>query len=161
MSLQPETLVTFRLTAKSEDAAYAYIRLSIDFKRGELLTVEVLIMNIQGKTVLITGANRGIGRAIALELAKLGVKRLLLVARNAALLAEVATLIETLGVEAVPLALDLTKPVEVNIAIAQAWRDHGPIHLLVNCAGVARQAPFLQSRLPNVQEEIAINLVRE
>lgn len=118
-------------------------------------------MNIQGKTALVTGANRGIGRAIALELAQLGVKRLVLVARNAALLAEVATLIETLGVEAVPLALDLTKPVEVNIAIAQAWRDHGPIHLLVNCAGVAHQAPFLQSQLSRVQEEIAINLVRE
>ena len=116
-------------------------------------------MNIQGKTALVTGANRGIGRAIALELAQLGVKRLVLVARNATLLAEVATEIETLGVEAVPLALDLTKHVEVNIAIAQAWRDHGPIHLLVNCAGVAHQAPFLQSQLHRVQEEIAINLI--
>ena len=41
-------------------------------------------MNIQGKTALITGASRGIGRAIALELAQQGAKRLLLVARDAA-----------------------------------------------------------------------------
>jgi len=116
-------------------------------------------MNVQGKTALVTGASRGIGRAIALELAQQGVKRLLLVARDEARLAEVATEIEALGVEVATLALDLTQPVKVNIAIAQAWRDCGPIHLLVNCAGVAYQAPFLQSQLPQVQEEIAINLV--
>jgi 3-oxoacyl-[acyl-carrier protein] reductase len=116
-------------------------------------------VDIQGKTVLITGASRGIGRAIALELAHQGVQRLILVARNQAHLAEVAAEIAALGVEAVPLALDLTQLVEVNIAIAQAWRDHGPIHLLVNCAGVAYQSPFLHSQLPQVQEEIAINIV--
>jgi len=116
-------------------------------------------MNIQGKTALVTGASRGIGRAIALELAQQGVKRLLLVARNRQRLAEVATEIEALGVEAVTLAVDLTEPIEINIAIAQAWRAHGPIHLLVNCAGVAHQTSFLQSKLPKVEEEIALNLM--
>lgn len=133
--------------------------LCTDPKHGETSTLEVLIMNIQGTTALVTGASRGIGRAIALELGQQGVKRLLLVARDAARLAEVATEISALGVEVVTLPLDLTQPVEVNIAIAQAWRDHGPIHLLVNCAGVAHQALFLQSQLRNVQEEIAINLI--
>ncbi len=116
-------------------------------------------MNIQGKTALITGANRGIGRAIALELAKQGMKRLLLVARDAARLAEVAAQIEALDVEVVTLALDLREPVAVNIALAQAWRTYGPIQLLVNCAGVAHQAPFLQSKLPKVHEEISLNLM--
>ena len=116
-------------------------------------------MNIQGKTALVTGASRGIGRAIALELAQQGVKRLILVARNQQRLAEVAAEIEALGVETAILPLDLSQPVQVHIAIAQAWRTHGPIHLLVNCAGVAQQVPFLQSKLVNVQEEIAINLV--
>ncbi|MBW4659709.1 MAG: SDR family NAD(P)-dependent oxidoreductase [Drouetiella hepatica Uher 2000/2452] len=116
-------------------------------------------MNLQGKTILVTGASRGIGRAIALELSHQGVQRLILVARNYSRLAEVATEIEAFGVEAVPLALDLAQPVEVNIAIAQAWRDYGPIDLLVNCAGVAYQTPFLRSQLHQVQEEIAINLV--
>ncbi len=118
-------------------------------------------MNLHGKTALITGASRGIGRAIALELAFQGMKRLLLVARNGHRLAEVTAEIESLGldIEVIPLPLDLTQTVAVNIAIAKAWRDYGPVHLLVNCAGVAHQSPFLQSRLSNVQEEIATNLV--
>jgi 3-oxoacyl-[acyl-carrier protein] reductase len=116
-------------------------------------------MKIEGKTALITGASRGIGRAIALELARQGMKRLLLVARDGARLAEVAAEVEALGAEAVKIAVDLTEPVGVNIAVAQAWRDYGPVHLLVNCAGVAHQAPFLESKLPHVREEMAINLI--
>lgn len=116
-------------------------------------------MNIQGKTAIITGASRGIGQAIAIELAKQGAKRLLLVARNRQRLTEVASVIEALGAEAVIIELDLTQPIEVNIAIAKAWRDNSPIHLLVNCAGVAHQTPFLQSKLPKVTEEIAINFM--
>jgi 3-oxoacyl-[acyl-carrier protein] reductase len=116
-------------------------------------------MDIQGKTALITGASRGIGRAIALELAHNGIQRLILVARDQQRLSQVANEVEALGIEAVILAIDLAQPIEVNIAIAQVWRNHGPIHLLVNCAGVAHQVPFLQSKLSTVQEEIAVNLV--
>lgn len=116
-------------------------------------------MKLQGKTALVTGASRGIGQAIAFELAKHGVKRLLLVARNQQRLAEIVTDLEALGVEVIPLVVDLTDRVNVNVVISQAWRDYGQIHLLVNCAGVAHQAPFLQSKLPHVQEEIAINLL--
>lgn len=116
-------------------------------------------MKIQGKTALITGASRGIGRAIALELAKQGVHRLLLVARDEQRLAEVAAEVAVFGVDAIPLPMDLSQPVEVNVAVARAWRNHGPIHLLVNCAGVAHQSPFLRSRLPQVQQEIAVNLL--
>ncbi|MEG4506837.1 SDR family NAD(P)-dependent oxidoreductase [Microcoleus sp. F6_B4] len=116
-------------------------------------------MQLQGKTALVTGASRGIGRSIALELARQGVKRLLIVARNRKQLIELAEEIDVFGTEIVPLALDLTQSVAVNIAIAQAWRDFGPIHLLVNCAGVAHQASFLRSPLPLIEEEIALNLL--
>lgn len=116
-------------------------------------------MNIQGKVALITGASRGIGRAIALELAQQGMKRLILVARDRQKLAEVAQEIEKLGIETTTITLDLTQPISVNIAIAQLWRSYGPIHLLVNCAGVAYQNSFLQTKLPQVQEELSVNLL--
>ncbi len=116
-------------------------------------------MNIQGKVALITGASRGIGRAIALQLAQQGMKRLILMARDRSQLAEVAAEIETMGVSAVIVPIDLTKPTAVNIAVAQLWRNHGPIHLLVNCAGIAYQNSFLQAKLPQVQEEISLNLL--
>ncbi len=116
-------------------------------------------MNIQGKTALVTGASRGIGRAIALELSQQGAACLILVARNRNRLNEVATEIRTMGVKAIVLPLDLTQTIEVKIATSQVWQRDGPIHLLINCAGVAHQAPFLQSRLPEVQEEISLNLM--
>ncbi len=116
-------------------------------------------MKLTEKTALVTGASRGIGRAIALSLAQQGMHRLILVARDRARLSEVATEIAALDVDVVILPLDLTDPVAVNTAIAQTWRDHGPIHLLVNCAGVAYQSPFLQSKLPNVYQEISLNLL--
>lgn len=116
-------------------------------------------MNIKGKTALVTGASRGIGKAIALELARQGIQHLLLVARDRQRLSEVATEITTMGVKVTTLSVDLKQSSAINIAIAQAWRTHRPIHLLVNCAGVAHQAPFLETQLPKVEEEISINLL--
>lgn len=116
-------------------------------------------MNIQGKVALITGASRGIGRAIAIKLAQQGIKRLILLARDRQKLATVAQEVEEMGTEAVTMALDLTKPTFVHIAIAQLWRSYGPINLLVNCAGVAYQNSFLRSKLPQVQEELSLNVL--
>ncbi|WP_392482893.1 SDR family NAD(P)-dependent oxidoreductase [Nostoc sp. C110] len=116
-------------------------------------------MEIQGKVALITGASRGIGRAIALELAQVGIKRLILVARDRQKLVEVANEIEAMGTETAIVALDLTQTIEVNIAVAQLWRNFGQIHMLVNCAGVAYQSSFLQSKMPQVQEELSVNLL--
>ncbi|MEB3311086.1 MAG: SDR family NAD(P)-dependent oxidoreductase [Snowella sp.] len=118
-------------------------------------------MNLQGKTALVTGASRGIGRAIALELAQTGIMRLILVARSQAQLEDVAQEISkrNFEIQVVVLPLDLTQPIEVNTAIAKTWRDYGPIHLLVNCAGVAHQKPFLQAKLPDVYQEISLNLI--
>jgi 3-oxoacyl-[acyl-carrier protein] reductase len=116
-------------------------------------------MKIQGSIALITGASRGIGKAIALALAQQGMKRLILIARDHQKLAQVAQEIEAMGAEAVIMSVDLTRATEVNIAVAQLWRNHGPIHLLVNCAGVAYQTSFLRSKLPQVQEELSVNLL--
>ncbi len=116
-------------------------------------------MNIQGKTALVTGASRGIGRAIALQLAKQGMQCILLVARDQQQLTQVADEITAMGVKAVVLPLDLTQPIEVNMTLVKVWRDYGPIHLLINCAGVAYQTSFLHTRLPDIQHELTVNLM--
>lgn len=115
-------------------------------------------MNIEGKVALVTGASRGIGRAIAYQLAQSGVRRIVLVARNHSLLDEVAADIRQMGVEAVAIAVDLTRTREASGTIAKAWRDYGDIDLLVNCAGVAYQVPFLRSQRFQMQREIDTNL---
>ncbi len=118
-------------------------------------------MNLQGKTALVTGASRGIGRAISLELAQAGLERLIIVERTRSHLEELSQEIahRNAEIEVVILPMDLTQPIEVNTAIAKTWRDYGPIHLLVNCAGVAHQKPFLQALLPDVYQEISLNLI--
>ena len=116
-------------------------------------------MNMQSKTALITGASRGIGRAIALKLAQQGIKCLLLVARDQKRLRELEKELAAFGVEVICLTVDLTQPIDVHIAIAKAWRDYGQIHLLINCAGVAYQSSFLESQLPQMEEEIALNVM--
>jgi len=63
-------------------------------------------MKLQGKTALVTGASRGIGRAIALELARQGLSRIVIVARDQERLEKLAKEIESLGVIATPLAQD-------------------------------------------------------
>lgn len=116
-------------------------------------------MNIQGKVALITGASRGIGRAIAHELARNGIRRLILVARNPHRLAQVSADVRELGVDAIPLVMDLTSRSDVSATIAKAWRDYGDIDLLVNCAGVAHQTPFLRSRFFAMQQEMSTNMM--
>jgi 3-oxoacyl-[acyl-carrier protein] reductase len=118
-------------------------------------------MQLQHKTALVTGASRGIGRAIAIELAQSGIRRLIAVARNRDHLEDLAAEIHQINprIQVIVLPLDLTQPIEVNTAIATTWRDYGPIHLLVNCAGVASQKPFLQARFPDVYQEISLNLL--
>lgn len=118
-------------------------------------------MKLYGKTALVTGASRGIGRAIALELAQSGLKRLILVARTQEHLEALAQEMKSRNVDisVVVLPLDLTQPICVNTAIAKTWRDYGAIHLLVNCAGVAYQTPFLTAKLPDVYQEISLNLI--
>jgi 3-oxoacyl-[acyl-carrier protein] reductase len=116
-------------------------------------------MKLQGKTALVTGASRGIGRAIAIELAQQGLSRIVLVARDQERLQELAKEIELLGVIAVPLALDLTENEHLSRSIIRVWQECQGIDILVNCAGIAHQTPFLRSQFSQVQAEISLNLM--
>ncbi len=115
--------------------------------------------DLRGQTALITGASRGIGRAIAFALAREGVAKLILVARQETRLAQTAEDLRDLGIEVITVTVDLAEPMAVHQKLGPVLRDQGPVDLLINCAGVAHQALFLRSRLADIQSELSTNLL--
>lgn len=85
-----------------------------------------------GRTVLVTGASRGIGMATAEHFASLGA-RVGVVARSAAPLQELATRV---GARAHAVAADLSDPAEAKRAVREVEQALGPVDVLVSCAGV-------------------------
>ena len=94
------------------------------------------ISPLAGKTALVTGASRGIGRAIALRLSELGA-RLLLVARDEAALAAVQQQIAHQGETAEIFSCDLASTSEIS-TLAARIEAAGGCEILVNCAGISR-----------------------
>jgi NAD(P)-dependent dehydrogenase (short-subunit alcohol dehydrogenase family) len=90
---------------------------------------------LKGKTAVITGASRGLGRAMALALAESGV-RLALAARDEAKLAEVAATVRNIGAEAECYRVDVTSEADVLELEPQVRQRFGRAHILINNAGV-------------------------
>jgi NAD(P)-dependent dehydrogenase (short-subunit alcohol dehydrogenase family) len=102
---------------------------------------------------VITGASRGIGAATAEAVAKLGV-RVTLMARDKEALDRVAAGIA----DSKAVACDVTDPASVSRAFAEA-REHGPIAILVNNAGIAASAPFLRTDDALLERIFAVNVM--
>ena len=94
-----------------------------------------------GKTVLITGASEGIGRALALELAPEG-PNLLLSARNAARLEDTARECRARGAAAETCAGDVSRSADCSACVARAVERFGGLDVLVNNAGITMWARF-------------------
>jgi|GEM_PF-10181 Dehydrogenases with different specificities (related to short-chain alcohol dehydrogenases) len=90
---------------------------------------------MKDRVALITGASRGIGKAIALELAASGVK-LALTARSADALEEVAVAVGRKGGQAVVLPYDLSDFAGIPALVEKARKVLGPVNMLVNNAGI-------------------------
>jgi NAD(P)-dependent dehydrogenase (short-subunit alcohol dehydrogenase family) len=90
---------------------------------------------LSGKRALVTGASRGIGRAIALELATAGCD-VVGAARTGDALARVGAEIESLGQSFLPVELDIADATAIPVGVARAWEWRDGIDVLVNVAGV-------------------------
>ncbi len=91
-------------------------------------------MKLKNQVAIVTGASRGIGRAIAQGCAEEGAK-VALAARTASTLEEVAAEIRDRGGEALAIPTDVTDPASVKAMVRQAEAEVGPVDLLVNNAG--------------------------
>jgi 2-hydroxycyclohexanecarboxyl-CoA dehydrogenase len=113
-------------------------------------------MRLQGKTAIVTGAGRGIGRAIALLLARDGADVAVVdVDRDSA--DAVRREIEAAGGRALAVATDLTKRAEVNAMAEQVVARFSHVDILVNNAGWDRVEPFLKSEEETWDKIINLN----
>jgi Dehydrogenases with different specificities (related to short-chain alcohol dehydrogenases) len=107
-----------------------------------------------GKLAIVTGASRGIGRGIALKLASRGAKVVVIdVNRDAA-----EGTAKECGNDSVALALDVSDRTAVDEAVSQIIKDHGSIHVLVNNAGINRDAMLHKMTDDQWDQVIAVDL---
>ena len=100
------------------------------------------MFSIAGKSALVTGASRGIGRAIAEGLASAGAD-VAITARELASLDDTAAAIGAMGRKPVPVAMDVTDVASIRSGVAQAVKALGGLGILVNNAGMEQVCPSL------------------
>lgn len=114
--------------------------------------------DLKNKNALITGAGKGIGKAVAIALAKEGVN-VILVARTQSDLDQVAQEVNALGVKSLTLIADVANINSVNNAVEKALSEFKTIDILINNAGIAAFGKFLELE-PEVWERIIqVNLM--
>jgi 3-oxoacyl-[acyl-carrier protein] reductase len=114
--------------------------------------------SLKGKNALVTGAGKGIGRAVAVALAHEGVNVGLL-ARSTSQLQEVAEEVEALGVKASVVTADVADMDAVNAAVEQVKKALGPIDILINNAGTGTFGKFLELAPADWEQIIKVNLL--
>ena len=114
-------------------------------------------MSIQGKVVLITGAGKGIGRAIALRLAKDGA-HIAIVDIDEANTRSVADEVQKLGRKATNFKADVTNRDEVYAAIEHAEKTLGGFDIMINNAGIAQVQPISDVTPEEVDKILKVNI---
>ncbi|MES2485086.1 MAG: 3-ketoacyl-ACP reductase [Bacteroidota bacterium] len=115
------------------------------------------MQNLEGKTALITGSGKGIGKAVAIALAQEGVN-LILTARTAADIQNTAKEVEALGVKALAVTANVSDIESINNAVAQGLAQFGTIDILINNAGVGKFGKFLELTPEEFEHIIKVNL---
>ena len=122
-------------------------------------------MKLEGKVAIITGASRGIGKAIAVELARAGAS-VAVAARTVdtgqaplpGTIHETVDEIEDFGGKALAVRCDVTSEKDVEELVKQVSRHYGQVDILINNAGITAPAPFLKLTVKKWDLVMGVNL---
>ncbi|MCF2663942.1 3-oxoacyl-[acyl-carrier-protein] reductase [Oscillibacter valericigenes] len=115
-------------------------------------------MNFSGKTAVVTGGSRGLGRAVCLELAAGGANVVLCYAGNEAAANETVAACEALGARAVAVRCDVADSAQVKTLMDTALQTFGRIDILVNNAGITRDGLLMMMKEDDFDAVIDTNL---
>ncbi|MCS7102686.1 MAG: 3-oxoacyl-ACP reductase FabG [Candidatus Korarchaeum sp.] len=115
-------------------------------------------MKLDGKVALVTGASRGIGRAIALSFAKEGANLIVNYSSNDSKAKEVVNLANSLGVRALMVRADISNPVQVEGMERLVREEFGRLDVLVNSAGIVLRRPLEKVPYEEWKRVIEVNL---
>jgi NAD(P)-dependent dehydrogenase (short-subunit alcohol dehydrogenase family) len=109
---------------------------------------------LDAKLALVTGAGQGIGRAIALEMARQGATGVAVADRDPNTAAETAELVRDAGAEAAAIVCDVRDRDQVEAMVARAVEDLGGLDVLVNNAGVIETSLTSETAIDTLPEEV-------
>lgn len=116
------------------------------------------MQSLKNKNALITGAGKGIGKAVALALAAEGTN-IILLARTKADLEKTAIEIEAFGVKAFIVTADISDIKSVNEAVEKALAEFKTIDILINNAGIGKFGKFMDLTPEEFEQIIKVNLM--
>ena len=115
-------------------------------------------MNFSGKTAVVTGGSRGIGRAVCLELAKGGANVVLCYAGNESAANDTVAACEALGAKALAVRCNVADAGEVKALVDTAVKTFGRVDILVNNAGITRDGLLMTMKEEDFDAVVATNL---
>jgi glucose 1-dehydrogenase len=113
---------------------------------------------LKGQKALVTGANSGIGKAVAIALGQAGADVVVNYVRGNSSTNDVVETISSHGVRALAIQADISQEPEVEAMFAQMRKEFGTIDILVNNAGLQKDAPFEEMTLERWNAVISVNL---
>ena len=116
------------------------------------------MVSLDNRIALVTGASRGIGKSIALALAKAGCHLAVNYHQQAGAAEEVKSAIENLGRRAATIQADVSVPADVERLVSETERQLGQVEILVNNAGIAQTKPIARITLEDWDRMLRVNL---
>lgn len=116
------------------------------------------IQTLKGQAALVTGADSGIGKAVAIELAMAGAKVIINHVDALEIAQQTVDEIKAAGGEAYAIHADVSKEADVQAMFAEMYKQYGTIDILVNNAGLQRDSKFVDMTIEQWNTVIGINL---